>query len=542
MRHVFYGLSGLILATIALLACVWPPILWSLALVLPLIGLGVFDALQRTRTVLRNFPVIGRLRYLLEMIRPEINQYFIESNTDGKPFSRELRSIVYQRAKRTLDTLPFGTQRDVTAPGYEWLNHSMTPRAPEETEPRVRIGGDRCARPYDASHYNISAMSFGSLSSAAIRALNGGARAGNFYHNTGEGGISPHHLACGGDLVWQIGTGYFGCRTREGAFSAGAFVERASLDQVKMIEVKLSQGAKPGHGGILPAAKLTPEIAAIRGVPLGRDVISPPCHTAFASPRGLLEFVEELRELSGGKPVGFKLCLGHRAEFLGVCKAMLLTGLLPDYIAIDGGEGGTGAAPLEFSNSIGTPLLDGLVFAHSALVGFGLRERIKLVASGKVITGFHIAQRLAAGADLCASARGFMFSLGCIQALRCNTNECPVGVATQNPRLVKGLDVPNKTERVRNFHAATIAAFLETLAATGLRDPADLRPWHVHRRISHTEVRTYAEIYDYVEPGALLADEVPTAWARSMCLASPHSFRPEVYDEVVPAGGVAMLV
>ncbi len=525
MRTAFLAISAIVCVVVLLLGMAWPPAFWAFVVVVPLILLGVRDSLQAKRAVLRNFPVIGHFRYLFEKIRPEINQYFIESNTDGMPFSRNMRSVVYQRAKQELETIPFGTQRDVYEVGYEWLNHSiMAIEAPDN--PRIRIGEGRCRMPYDASVFNISAMSFGSLSANAIRALNGGAKFGGFYHNTGEGGISSHHIDHGGDLVWQIGTGYFGCRNPDGTFNKDEFTTNAARKTVRMIEVKLSQGAKPGHGGILPAKKVTAEIAEIRGVVTGKDVLSPPYHSSFSTPRELLQFVDELREICG-KPVGFKLCIGHHEEFLSICKAMVATNILPDFISVDGGEGGTGAAPIEFSNSIGTPLTDGLVFVHNALEGFGLRQQIKVIASGKIITGFQIAQRIAAGADLCNSARGFMFSLGCIQALRCNANDCPVGVATQNPGLSKGLVITHKTERVANFHKATVHAFLETLGAAGLAHPDWLRPWHIHRRISEISNLTYSEIYHYLHKGDLLGDDIPERWQRSMSLSSPDSFRPQ---------------
>lgn len=525
MRIAFFTISANVCVIVLLLGMAWPPAWWAFVVIVPVILLGVRDSLQTRRAVLRNFPVIGHFRYLFEMIRPEINQYFIESNTDGMPFSRNMRSVVYQRAKKQLETIPFGTQRDVYEVGYEWLNHSIMATEPPDN-PRIRIGEGRCRMPYDASVFNISAMSFGSLSANAIRALNGGAKLGSFYHNTGEGSISSHHLAHGGDLVWQIGTGYFGCRNRDGTFSKEKFAKNAARETVRMIEIKLSQGAKPGHGGILPAKKVTEEIAEIRGVVMGEDVLSPPYHSSFSTPRELLQFVDELREICG-KPVGFKLCVGHRAEFLSICKAMIATNILPDFIAVDGGEGGTGAAPVEFSNSIGTPLTDGLVFVHNALEGFALRQQIKVIASGKIITGFQIAQRLAAGADLCSSARGFMFSLGCIQALRCNANDCPVGVATQKPGLTKGLDVTHKTQRVFNYHNATVHAFLDTLGAAGLTHPKWLRPWHIHRRVSETSIRTYSDIYRYLQKGDLLGDDIPERWRRSMSRSSPDSFRPQ---------------
>ncbi|MCB9851798.1 MAG: FMN-binding glutamate synthase family protein [Phycisphaerales bacterium] len=509
MVRPFLLISLIVFSLVVGVGLVWPPVLWLLVVLGPVFLLGLVDALQRRHAVRRNFPVIGHFRYLFEMIRPEINQYFIESNTDGTPFSREARSLVYQRAKLALQTMPFGTQRDVYEPGYEWMNHSLAAKHPVGEAPRIRIGGDACTQPYEASLLNISAMSYGSLSSAAVRALNGGARIGGFYHNTGEGGLSPHHLEPSGDIVWQIGTGYFGCRNADGTFDPASFQRRATHPNVKMIEVKLSQGAKPGHGGILPAAKITDEIAEIRGVSKEHDVISPPAHSAFDSPKGLLEFVAKLRELSGGKPTGFKLCVGHPSEFLSICMAMRETGILPDFITVDGGEGGTGAAPLEFSNSMGAPLTEGLVFVHNALVGFDLRSKIRVIASGKIITAFNMAARIAAGADICNSARGFMFSLGCIQARRCNSNHCPVGVATQKPSLVRGLDVTDKTQRVANYHRETMDAFLELLGAAGLSHSDELRPMHIYRRINETRIETYAQIYRYLNPGDLLASTPP---------------------------------
>ncbi|MEM7308205.1 MAG: FMN-binding glutamate synthase family protein [Planctomycetota bacterium] len=522
MLKPFVIIAVAVFALVALVAVFWPPILWLLVVLVPLLLLGISDAMNERRAVLRNFPVIGHFRYLFEMIRPEINQYFIESNTDGRPFSRELRSVVYQRAKAELQTQPFGTQRDVYEGGYEWINHSFCAQPALDPAPRIRIGAGEKA--YDASLLNISAMSYGSLSKNAVLALNGGARAGGFYHNTGEGGISPYHLEPGGDLVWQIGTGYFGCRDERGRFDPDHFAENAARPAVKMIEVKLSQGAKPGHGGILPASKVTPEVAEIRGVKIGESVLSPPAHTAFGSPREMLSFLQRLRELSGGKPVGVKLCVGNPSEFLGLCKAMVETELTPDFLAVDGGEGGTGAAPLEFANSVGSPLTDGLVFVHNSLVGFGLRERVKVIASGKIITGFEMAKRIAAGADLCNSARGFMFSLGCIQALRCNANDCPVGVATQKPGLVRGLVVTDKTQRVRSYHDQSVHALLELVGAAGLGHPDELMPWHIHRRVSHTDVKSYAEIYNYLRPGQLLGSDVPAEYAAWLRMATPDSF------------------
>lgn len=523
MVHVFIAISAAVGVLVAICGYLWPPALWSLVVIVPLFLLGVRDALQPRRAVLRNFPVLGHFRYLLESIRPEINQYFVESNTDGRPFSRNLRSLVYQRSKNELQTLPFGTQRDVYEEGYEWINHSFSARTLAGDPPRIPIGPN-CKQPYDAALLNISAMSFGALSSAAIEALSGGAKIGGFFHNTGEGAVSPFHREPGGDLCWQIGTGYFGCRTDDGKFDPSKFADCASDPQVKLIELKLSQGAKPGHGGILPAAKVTPLIASIRGIPMGKDVNSPPAHSAFDTPRGLLDFVDLLRERSGDKPVGIKFCLGDPAEFLGLCKAMHETGQTPDFIAVDGGEGGTGAAPLEFSDRIGAPLTEGLILVHNALIGFGLRDRLKLIASGRIITGFDMAQRLAAGADLCYSARGFMFSLGCIQALRCNSNHCPVGVATQNPRLVRGLTVSLKRDRVAAYQHGTVHAFLELLAAAGLSHPDELQPHHLHRRIDQQRVRTYADIYEQVMEGDLIEAPYPARYAAWMDRARSDQF------------------
>ena len=492
--------------------------------------LGLYDLTQSHHSIRRNFPVIGHFRYIFEAIRPELQQYFVESNASGRPFSRDLRSLVYQRAKNVTDTVPFGTEKDVYAVGYEWINHSLLAKHPAEKPPRVRIGGPDCTKPYDAAILNVSAMSYGSLSTNAVRALNRGAKAGGFAHNTGEGGLTPHHLAEGADVIWQIGTGYFGCRGADGNFDAARFTEKASLDVVKMIEIKLSQGAKPGHGGILPAAKLTREIAEIRGLPMGKDVISPPTHSSFRTPLELCLFIAKLRELSNGKPIGFKLCVGKRREFLAICKAMLETGVTPDFITVDGGEGGTGAAPLEFSNVVGTPLIEGLVFVHNALSGVGLRDRIRVIASGRIVTGFDIAHKLAIGADLCNSARAMMFALGCIQAQQCNANTCPTGVATQDPELVRGLVIGDKAVRVTNFQRNTVRAFTEILGAAGLDRPEDLRPWHVLRRISPTESKHYGEMYDYLKPKALLVGDLPKSYARPWHAAQAASFESAVRD------------
>lgn len=525
MRKQFLLFAGIVVALELAAANYLPVALWSLILMGPILIIGFLDYFQVRQSVRRNFPVLGNFRYIFEMIRPEINQYFVESNSDGVPFSREERSVIYQRAKKQLDTLPFGTQKNVYADGYEWVNHSIVATHLKRDSLRIKVGGPACKKPYNASILNISAMSFGALSSNAIMALNGGAKDGGFAHNTGEGGLSPYHLKNGGDLIWQIGTGYFSARTPDGKFSDSEFAKRANLEQVKMIEIKLSQGAKPGHGGILPAAKITTEIAEIRGVVMGQDVLSPPSHTAFSTPIELMHFVQKLRDLSGGKPIGIKLCLGKRREFISICKAMLKTGILPDYFDIDGGEGGTGAAPLEFSNNVGTPGVDALVFVHNVLVGFGLRDKVRIFTAGKVTTGFGIIKRLAIGADAIYSARAFMISLGCIQALRCNSNHCPTGVATQNPGLVAGLVVTDKRKRVAAFHGETLESVAHLLGAMGVESTTELRPWHIMRRVSGFNTKHYGELFDYIKPGALLGDNIPQAYSRAMSLASVDSFR-----------------
>jgi len=525
MRREFAIGSITLTILLGLGAVAYPQLGWLLVIIAPILILGWYDFFQAHSTIRRNFPIAGRFRYLFEAIRPEINQYFIESNTDGVPLSREQRSIVYQRAKRVLDTLPFGTQHDVYAPGYEWLNHSLAPKHVDPKELRVTIGSSACRAPYSASILNVSAMSFGSLSKNAVLALNGGARDGNFAHNTGEGGLTPYHLEPGGDLIWQIGTAYFGCRTGDGGFDPEQFRDKAALPQVRMIELKLSQGAKPSHGGILPAGKVTKEISKIRGVPMGRDVISPPGHSTFSTPVQMMEFIATLRDLSGGKPVGFKLCLGKRREFLAICKAMLETEILPDFITVDGGEGGTGAAPLEFSNHVGTPGSEGLLVVHNALTGCELRDKLRVITTGKVNSGFEIIKRLALGADLIYSARAMMLALGCIQALRCNANTCPTGVATQDPNLVAGLVVKQKRVRVRQFHEETLKSTAELLGAMGLGSTHALKPWHVLRRVNRFEVRHYGELTEMLEPGSLRRHPLPSGWERAWHAATAKSFR-----------------
>lgn len=527
VRKPFFVISSLILTIIFLGSYFLPVILWSLILVAPIVALGYRDAFQKKRAILRNFPLLGNFRYLFEMIRPEIQQYFIESEINGSPVPRSIRSVVYQRAKQQTDTLPFGTQKNVYEQGYEWLNHSMAPKKIDQAAMRVMIGGPDCLKPYSASVFNISAMSYGALSKNAILALSGGAALGGFYHNTGEGGVSPYHLEGGGDLVWQIGTGYFGCRTPDGDFAPEIFQKMAVHENIKLIEIKLSQGAKPSHGGILPAAKITPEIVEIRKVQPGKDVISPPAHRAFSTPMGLLKFVKQLRELSGGKPVGFKLCLGQPHEFVAICKAMIESNIFPDFITVDGGEGGTGAAPLEFSDSVGAPLEEGLAFVHDILIGFDLRKHIRVIASGKVFTGFNLFSRMALGADICNTARGMMLALGCIQARQCNTNHCPTGVATSNKELIQGLVPSDKKVRVYNYHHHTVMAFCELLGGSGLSHTNQISRHHVNRRISSDLVKTYADLFPYIERGQFLKPQLTGgSYQKYYDLASAHDFAP----------------
>ncbi|MEE3168542.1 MAG: FMN-binding glutamate synthase family protein [Pseudomonadota bacterium] len=469
-------------------------------------ALGTYDLLQRRHTVSRMYPITAHFRYMLESIGPEIRQYFIQSDTEERPFSREQRSIVYQRAKNVLDKRPFGSLLHMYEEGFEWMNHSLAPTRLTDSDFRVVIG-KRCEKPYSASVFNISAMSFGSLSANAILSLNTGARMGGFYHDTGEGSISRYHREPGGDLVWEIGSGYFGCRHKDGSFNEEMFQKNATLDQVKMIELKLSQGAKPGHGGILPGAKVTREIAEARGVSVGEDCVSPASHSAFSTPLEMLEFIDRLRELSGGKPVGFKLAIGHPWEWFGIVKAMLESGRRPDFIVVDGGEGGTGAAPLEFINRLGMPMTEALLLVHNTLVGTNLREDIALGAAGKITSAFNIARTLALGADWCNAARGYMFALGCIQSLSCHTGKCPSGVATQDPRRGNKLDVQDKSVRVYNYHKSTLDALQNLLEASGLRHPSELGPEHIVRRESRAEVHSYMEIFPFLEPGALLEGE-----------------------------------
>jgi len=485
---------------------------WVLAVVLlMLLALGIHDVLQTKHAILRNFPVLGRLRFLLESIRPEIQQYFIERNYDGKPFDRDTRSLVYARAKGADSHKAFGTERDVNELGYEFLLHSTAPVAPPSEPHRVRIGGPDCARPYDVSLMNISSMSFGSLSKNAVLAMNKGAALGGFVHETGEGGLTKYHLEYGADLFWEIGSGYFGCRDDHGRFDPERFAAKAGREEVKGITIKLSQGAKPGLGGVLPAAKVTSEIAEAREVPMGRDCISPASHSMFRTPRELMGFVARLRRLSGGKPIGYKFCVGSRTDVLAMCKAMLETGISPDYIIVDGSEGGTGAAPLEYEDHVGTPLTEGLMVVHNALVGCGLRDRIRIGAAGKVATGSDIVKRLIQGADFTMSARAMMMATGCIQAQKCHTNECPVGVATQDPRLVRALDVQDKGNRVHNYQKLTVREAEQIMASMGVAEPSELNERMLRRRVDHLKTRSYAAIYNWLRPGELLVDP-PRGW------------------------------
>ena len=491
-----------------------------------LAAIGVRDLVQKRHAILRNYPLIGHLRFLLEFIRPEIRQYFIENDSEAAPFSRQQRSLVYQRAKGDSDKRQFGTQLDVGALGYEWINHSLTPTVLATHDFRVTIGANR-AQPYSASLFNISAMSFGALSANAILALNAGAKRGNFAHDTGEGSISRYHRENGGDLIWEIGSGYFGCCDEKGSFDEERFRKNATDPQVKMIEIKLSQGAKPGHGGVLPAPKVSPEIAAARGIPIGLDCVSPARHPAFATPVEMVHFIARLRELAAGKPVGFKLCIGHPWEFMAICKAMLETGIRADFIVIDGKEGGTGASPLEFADHIGTPLREGLIFAHNTLTGAGLRDTVRLGASGRIITGFDMARVLALGADWCNIARGFMFALGCVQAQTCHTDRCPSGVATQNRLRQRAIVVETKAERVARFHHNTLAALGELVGAAGLGHPNELRPQHILKRMSASEVKSFAEVYKFLGARELIAGTHDPHYAQQWAMADHRHFAPK---------------
>ena len=505
---------------------VWSGFWWILGVEIILVGVGIADMIQKKHTIMRNYPLFGRIRYWMEDLRPKLYQYFIESDIDGRPINRIDRSTIYQRAKQETDTMPFGTQFDVYAEGYEWMSHSIAPKDFHKLNhhPKVKVGNGNCKQPYDLSILNVSAMSFGSLSPQAIMALNGGAKMGGFAHNTGEGGISPYHLKQGGNLIWQIGTGYFGARDKEGNFNAEAYRQNAVRPEVKMIELKLSQGAKPGHGGILPGKKNTPEIAAIRLVEPYTTVYSPPYHSAFSTPTEMIQFIKLLREQSDGKPVGFKLCVGRKHEFIAICKAMLATNIYPDFITVDGGEGGTGAAPQEFSNYVGAPLMDGLAFVVNILKGFGIKQHITVIASGKILSGFHIVRAMALGADACNSARAMMMAIGCIQALVCNTNRCPTGVATQDQSLAKGLVVEDKITRVFNYHEDTVKTFVELIGAAGIDNPQKITRSHIYRRVFMNEVRTFEDIFPSCETNCFVNGNIPDRYKDDYVMAKADSW------------------
>ncbi|GAA1807941.1 FMN-binding glutamate synthase family protein [Nocardioides hankookensis] len=523
----FFVLAGLVVlgALTVLAAAIGGWGWWVLAAVLlGLLALGCYDLLQKRHSVLRNYPVLGHLRFLLEGIRPELQQYFIERNFDGRPYDRDTRSAIYQRAKGVKEEQPYGTERDLESVGYEYLVHSTAPVPPMDHTPRVRIGGPDCTRPYDMALLNVSAMSFGSLSANAIEALNRGAAQGGFAHDTGEGAISPYHRN-GGDLVWEIGSGYFGARADDGHFDEAQFADKAADPQVKMVSLKLSQGAKPGIGGVLPAAKVSAEIASTRGIPQGEKCISPAYHHVFSTPRELVRFIARFRELAGGKPAGFKLCVGSRVDVLAICKAMVEEGVTPDFIVVDGAEGGTGAAPLEYEDHVGMPLTEGLMTVHNALVGVGLRDRVRIGASGKVSSGIDVVKRIIQGADYTNAARAMMQAVGCIQSQRCHTNRCPVGVATQDPKRMRALDVPTKTERVVRYQAAVVDQATQVIASMGLSSFDELRPHMLRRRVHDGEISSYAELFHHLEPGELLGSP-PAAWERDWLAADPDRFQP----------------
>ncbi|MBG6120813.1 MULTISPECIES: FMN-binding glutamate synthase family protein [unclassified Sphingobium] len=516
------GLVGTIAVTLTGLR--HPRAFWLLLLFVPLLVVALIDLLQTHHSLRRNYPVSARFRWFFEWLRPFLRSYIVESDLDGRPFSHDERALVYARAKGDVSTHPFGTELDVYSEEYEWLAHSIAPSRHAEKYTRVSVGTDQCSRPYSAARLNISAMSFGALGSNAIEALNLGARIGGFYHDTGEGGLSPYHLKHGGDVVWELGSGYFGCRDASGNFDPAHFRDKATNDAVVMTEIKLSQGAKPGHGGLLPGPKVTAEIARIRDIPEGEDCLSPPFHTAFSTPRELLAFAAQMRDLSGGKPVGIKLCVGYPHELFAVAKAMIETEILVDFIVIDGAEGGTGAAPTELSDRVGMPLREGLILARNALVGTNLKDKVRLAASGKVNSGAAIAMNAALGADWCNAARSFMFSLGCVQSMRCHTDTCPTGVATQSPARQRALVVPEKAERVARFQRATLDALHDIVVAAGLNSPDEFTPDGLRQRINAAEMRSIDEIYPFVQPGELLDGARDPRLANWWNAADPASF------------------
>ncbi|MGO3857727.1 FMN-binding glutamate synthase family protein [Neisseriaceae bacterium CLB008] len=530
-RYSFFIACIILAFLFTLMSIALTPWLWIFALTFITLSLiGVYDVTQKKHSVLRNYPILGHMRYLIELIRPEIRQYLVEAENEALPFSRAQRSLVYRRAKNLSADQPFGTILDIEAKGFEFIGHSVSPKPVQPISTyRINIGNDQCSQPYSASLFNISAMSFGSLSANAIRALNKGAKMGNFAHDSGEGSVSKYHREFGGDVILEIASGYFGCRTADGRFSPEKFVKLAAEDQIKMIEVKLSQGAKPGHGGILPKEKLTQEIAVTRGVPMGEDCVSPAHHPEFSTPLELIAFLQQLRELSGGKPVGFKLCIGYPWEFMSIVKAMLKTGFTPDFIVVDGSEGGTGAAPLEFSDHIGMPMREGLLFVHNTLVGAGLRDQVKIGAAGKIISAYDIISTLAMGADWLNSARGFMMAVGCIQSQSCHTNACPTGVATQDPKRQQALVVPDKAERVFNFHKNTLKALADMVAAAGLEHPEQITPHHVSRRLSDGRIRPLSTLYPFLDKNALIDGTVTDSfYKKSWQTASENSFDADI--------------
>lgn len=524
MRRAFYWISAISFLVIFALSFWWTWVHFFYILWVPYTLIGLYDIHWSRHLVTRNYPVIGHLRYMFEFIRPEIQQYFIATNQSGRPFNRETRTMVYERARREEGVLPFGTQHDITTVGHESAMHSIAPKKVPAEEGRIVLGGEQCSQPYHASRLNISAMSFGALSGRAIRALNRGAKLGNFMHNTGEGSLSKYHLREGGDICWQLGTAYFGCRTKDGRFDPEQFAKKVAQPVVKAIEIKISQGAKPSHGGLLPGAKVSPEIAETRGIAVHEDCFSPPGHSEFSTPMELLGFVQKLRELSGGKPVGFKLCVGKRSEFMGIVKAMLDSRILPDFITVDGAEGGTGAAPIEFSDFLGAPINQGLSFVHNALVGANLRDKIRIIASGKIATGFDMIVKCSLGADMCNMARPMLFALGCIQAVRCNTNTCPTGITTQDKVRQRAIDVDKRSVQVKNYHELTVESCLDLAGAMGLTSLSELDASMVRRCIADERSVPYSDFYETLAPGQLLTDELPLTFARAWQAAQPDRF------------------
>lgn len=518
-----FGPTLVVVLMIALSLTV-PALQWGLAISVPLLALAIYDFVQRKHTLWRNYPLLAHIRWIMEDLRPYARAYVVEGDLEGRPFNHDQRALVYARSKGQLDSHPFGTELNVYSDEYEWLAHSIVPNADAPGEWRVDVGSSQCTRPYSAALLNISAMSFGSLSANAIMALNKGAKAGNFYHDTGEGGLSRYHRSHGGDLVWEIGSGYFGCRTDDGRFDPDRFAETAQDDQVRMIEIKLSQGAKPGHGGVLPGSKVTEEIAEARGVPMGKDCISPPAHSTFSTPTGLLEWAANLRQLSGGKPVGIKLCVGKPHEVFAIVKAMRETGIVLDFITVDGAEGGTGAAPVEFSNRVGMPLREGLILVRNALVGSNLKPEVKIAAAGMVHSGAGMAINFGLGADWCNAGRAFMFALGCVQSMKCHADTCPTGVATQDATRQRGLVVPDKAERVARFQRHTLHSFREMVVAMGLQSPWEIAPCHISERLDSSRADTIDRIYDFLQPGQLLDDPASTQYLRYWEAAQAASF------------------